>query len=1436
MKNTFVKVLSFLMALTMIVGTLGTVVVFAADCTHEPAGEPVQVVKATCDTAGYTRYLCKLCGEEYVDPASVELATGEHNWVDAPAIPATCDKPGYVAHKVCSACGKTKDKVEDPNAPALGHEWIIDYKVDATCTDPGYTTKKCARCLAEDKTLFHCTCEPETETGSVADCDCVPSDENGWKVIIPAKGHKFIYKVTEVPQHCEGGKVTITCEGCDYNNEIVNEANHTWKNMNLSVVAEGATATAEQQSVIDALKAIGKEFGNTCGDDYKEGEICIVCKLTQKTKPSVGACVNSVDIKTEDGEYKVDVNNYKAEMATVDGKTFAIGSVTKVDATHYAAGWKLVYCNDCKTYDVVALEKGEHSFNDGTWTDAEGNTYSTTETATNYYKDKKYHAIEMTLVQSCACGATKNAGTKAATGHDFDWKDGNTQMGTVPVAATCTANGYTHYDCEFCDYEYDELGQLALGHDYGEWKYAASYTCGATPADGQMERVCTRKYNGVACALVGYKETKEAPANKTHAYAASVATAATCVANAVYEWKCSDCGNVGTKPEDVTFPVSGFNANNHAVKATDTGKVVETGVVAQTCTTKQKDRYLCDCGKTLDLEVGEKAAHTYIDNYHADGCTSTWETNEEDGSIKFTKYGCVAGCKEYRKHAATCQAGGVTKAGKFCSVCGVDKSDEKPTIVGKDANNHFADASENGAQTVAATCIEKEYTLKYYSCCGGVKKVYTSTAVNANNHKNVTFVAKVPATCTTKGTEAYYKCNDCNKLVKATKIGSGETEDDYQVAQVTPGTTDTNVITAPTEINKLSTNGQHNFTVAADESNKFAAKAETCTDKGNIEYIVCQNANCTYIKVEGKDPFVPTDGNPDDANNLPDEIWDEVEIPAHGDAHKVRYSAYYTNVLKATGTVPTCTEGAWIKPADVTVADDYVCSKCVIDKKPDTYWAPALGHAKTGADGALEAGLDQVKVNDVNGTNYNCTMPSYTVESCARCDYEHFIGYTVATQTAHTWTDANNDGVREANATIPAGCLTAGKLVYRCQNANCDYKEEETGAPAKGHYVVLTSGEKAITFSCKNDAWKEFEGLTCAGGCGWTVNKAKVDEIGHKVVNSQVAATCLTDGHYISYCADCGETYSAVTVTNPQGDYKHSVNSILRSTTDGVQTWYCPDCKQTYEVAVVAQAVVTGTASAKTVTASNNVTFTVNVAGVAKEFKTMKIEVTFDAGKYDFVGATSALTNNVFTSVNGNVVGITLVSSTNVTTSAEGTDLVVLEFAAKKYAVGETTFAVSKIDDAAYAASAKVNVTGLGNATGSGYITAEDALAILDTEEFNATFDINGDGMVDLIDVSLVGTFAASQQTAKDYLVMLGTYDEIQATIDALYADGLLADCTNDGLVNINDYYKLSSSVEIVLNSYADYQDIDFASVEDLVMSVMLKLVNNQPLVPAPLA
>ncbi len=106
------------------------------------------IVAPTCTEPGHTHYECLICGDEH-DGDYVEAL--DHDYVEYPEKPATCDEAGHKAHHVCSRCGDSNYE----EIPPLGTEHdYMETVIPPTQTSRGYTLHTCTHCGATYKSDF----------------------------------------------------------------------------------------------------------------------------------------------------------------------------------------------------------------------------------------------------------------------------------------------------------------------------------------------------------------------------------------------------------------------------------------------------------------------------------------------------------------------------------------------------------------------------------------------------------------------------------------------------------------------------------------------------------------------------------------------------------------------------------------------------------------------------------------------------------------------------------------------------------------------------------------------------------------------------------------------------------------------------------------------------------------------------------------------------------------------------------------------------------------------------------------------------------------------------------------------------------------------------------------------------------------------------------
>ena len=162
-------------------------------CDHDSVA--TDIVDPTCNTQGYTNYVCSICGHSERD--DYVPANSNHDYVAIEVIAPTCAKQGYTRY-CCSVCG---DEKNDDIVPATGkHDYVASEVYAPTCTTQGYTEYSCAVC------------------GHICEND-----------FVDALGHDYVAVVTE-PTCTEKGYTTYTCSRCGdtYKDNYVNSAEHSY--------------------------------------------------------------------------------------------------------------------------------------------------------------------------------------------------------------------------------------------------------------------------------------------------------------------------------------------------------------------------------------------------------------------------------------------------------------------------------------------------------------------------------------------------------------------------------------------------------------------------------------------------------------------------------------------------------------------------------------------------------------------------------------------------------------------------------------------------------------------------------------------------------------------------------------------------------------------------------------------------------------------------------------------------------------------------------------------------------------------------------------------------------------------------------------------------------------------------------------------------------
>ena len=1344
MKNTFVKVLSFMMALAMIVGMFSTLTISAAEHVHTKGDKPVKVVEPTCMTLGYTSYKCTECGEEFIPDDEVIMPSSDYHKVEEiEATPASCLTPGYSAGKACTVEGCTyvpegSDRVATGEAQkehafkqvVTEATCTTNKKIEYVCTSCNLSVEKIAEKVAKGETAWLDSQKTAPDTLKAVEIADTALD---------AKHEKLVWTIVTAPVSADGkctdGQAKGTCKNCDFTKEAVIPVKHTY--------------TVELNP-----------NGASCAQYVKGSMACAVCgkidpdAVKNENVTNHGDAVNvwNWTVTFDPENLPTKKNGTKFTLSELYNLGFSIGDKFGKEPTCTTAGSQLVECRCGQIFIGVVPAKG-HALENFDLLPIIWPTKCTDP------------AKKVAKCGACDYTETKIIKNAAASAHTL--KDNVT-------APTCTTVGYTETVCTnkfvangvevTCAHNTGKHSYVdALGHAWGTATYVeGSGKCGS--ATVQYKKTCTVKD------CDAYEYVAE-PAGTT-CNVVTTTVPATCV-KASYQTKiCSICKD-GT---GVEYPIEGAkpDANAHVLVPYVVGGVTQyVSGKAPTCTAGGVGIFWCvSCDKgeaTITTKDVPAIDHTYV--------AGSGVNKDDDGNFVSVIT---------TKQPAMCDKVGYKADGEFCSMCGLQK--KAPTEIAKDPANHSGTVTAIGS-LIEATCQSNAKQMYNTTCCGFITEEIANTKVANCVYVDVAY--KAP-TCTTAGNHAYKACKWCGAKQAWTTTTAGCSLNCASHTAINSKLDDNH------EIAKLG----HKW------GDKQGDVVEGCLTTGIKAYYEC--TRCDLAKIGSTEYDTSTEAG------LKAFEADKVILP--------HYNQY--KVVK-TAVAATCT-------SKEIIAGTY-CTKCQKNAWVGDY----------AAHDYLEFEVNPKTIDGVANPDWDCTADYCHVKVCMVCG-DHTTTYTKAGNATHTlptdWTVV----------TPTYTCKEDTVQVKHCTVEGCFYEVKEVKTAATGCWTTKGStaaNAQKFPMSYKCTEIENFIDMTC-GCCGTAVTAETIPTlIKHNVVTETKAATCDKDGYTIEYCADCHDKKLDKTtiIAKLATDGKHTEGTLVElvpatATTDGHKTYVCTECTAearkynakaadvlvTEVIPATATLVVGGAVSATTVTAGTTVTYTVSYSALAQEITELKINVSYDDGKFDLVSVETALEGvKVYATEAGNdTIGVSFIVPNNangekqkITTSVEGTDLFTLTFVAKAYANGEATFGVEADTD-------KVKVAGRGNLNGDAIITVEDATAV--TAKFGTTdaaADINGDGIVDIDDLALVATFAASAQTAKDYLVMLGTYAEIEETINALYEGGKLADVNKDNTVNINDLYYLTLAVDSYLASYDSYEDINFSSAEEFVMLVMNLLV-----------
>ena len=490
---------------------------------------------ATCTEAA----TCSECGQEYGN------ALG-HNMVDVAEQSATCNDPGYSAHKACSRCDYTEGKV---TIPATDHKYTT-YTSDgnATCTADGTKTAACDNgcgtkdTVADEGTMLEHSYTVEVsgtridatcvETGSVT-MQCATCTATQVQTLeIDPNNHVEIKKVATQAPTCSavGWEAYEHCTGCTYTTYkelAADETAHSWGDWS---VTTPASCTAEGEEI------------RTCANNSAHTETQPLAKLSHSM--TYHARVDTTCVAAGNVEYwscSACQFNYNDELGT-----------TKLDSVEIAI--------DPNAHDLMTVPAQTATCTQIGWAEyqkcqREGCEYSTYEEISKL--DHSYSIEQSRTDATCVAegSVTYKCATCTATQVQTLEIDPNNHVEIKKVdeqAPTCSAVGWEAYEhCTECTYTtYKELAVNADAHSWGDWSVTTSATC---TAEGVETRTCAHNS--------AHTETNPI-AKLSHSMTHHARVDTTCVAAGNVEyWSCSACNLTysdepgTTKLDSVEIPI-----------------------------------------------------------------------------------------------------------------------------------------------------------------------------------------------------------------------------------------------------------------------------------------------------------------------------------------------------------------------------------------------------------------------------------------------------------------------------------------------------------------------------------------------------------------------------------------------------------------------------------------------------------------------------------------------------------------------------------------------------------------------------------------------------------------------------------------------------------------------------------------------------------------
>lgn len=755
MKKIFAFVLATIMVLSLVPASAFAAITKcpAVHTTTNCEFDKVKTVPSTCETVGYTEYVCKTCGDSFVDNLTPKA---EHTWKSNPEyaasdIAASCVyKTNGIQYLICTVCGEEYGedgyKTIDYNSTSV-HNLVYTSGVGCeklyTCTlcgAEGYIDEE-AGVLTED--VAHTWEFSEMET------------EPYWK-----GGKKYSGMAIFT---CECGatkKVTVDTPACDH-------ASHTDKNK----------ATVVQAAKVPTCDAAGAYLVVKCPDCNAHWVCKTAGKESYANKTTPLPCIENhkdmndhvwtvLDDSDDDGNFKEHASISKwghVQTTIVDankngeldcGESYYCARCTTYQTQGHvkpaSSEWTYYVFPNCTTkgqYVTQCVDCGQYIY--GTDSKAAGHTKVTvtlpatcTSPALKFqYCSKENCPVQKTLINGqyySLLNTPAEQGNINVDNHNWIINNQPTHIGNVNPDIYCTGMSYVYKmcanGCAKYGAGYTEIVQPVM-HDLKPYKTAHNYmTVGLTVDGVVLPQWTTRQW--VKCTKCNYAPAvayTDVPDTTIKTSFDSVTEALEYHGLVMTYWKLNSKGELVVDTSKGINGYEGLGAYAGKTVAEIQALVFGTPIpglsTPATCQTPATSVYICNDCNTYVWIKGQTNPHTL--------------TNKKAGK------------------PATCTTPGSYDTYK-CNVCNV---------------TYWLDAAGK-AHTEAPTKLPCSDTVVYVpGACGDKNGYWQCTKCNTcytdatckekyvpTLHKYVTLLEGVAATCNTTGLPEIRYCEDCAVL------------------------------------------------------------------------------------------------------------------------------------------------------------------------------------------------------------------------------------------------------------------------------------------------------------------------------------------------------------------------------------------------------------------------------------------------------------------------------------------------------------------------------------------------------------------------------------------------------------------------------------------------------------------------------------------------